>query len=145
MTTQTIAAVYPTCRRRSRTGPSRQAVTPVRSRAALMLIRISQRVLESRSSVLLFTICSRFTVSLSSGWAFQIAPASFALFSSDIGFLLEKTAGKDILDPVNLHPDIGGRKPRNLRDGNRVHVLQMGNHDLPVQRFELPDELRELL
>src|ERR1035437_1311621 len=110
-----------------------------------MLMRISERVLESNSSVLLFTICFMFTASLSSGWSLQMAPGSCALFRSDIAFLLEKTAGKDILDPMNFHSDIGRRKPSNFRDGGRVHVLQMRNHDLPVQRFELPDEPRELL
>src|ERR1035437_2056580 len=110
-----------------------------------MLMRISERVLESNSSVLLFTICSMFTASLSSGWSLQMAPGSCALFRSDIAFLLEKTAGKDILDPMNFHSDIGRRKPSNFRDGGRVHVLQMRNHDLPVQRFELADEPRELL
>ena len=33
----------------------------------------------------------------------------------------------------------------DLRDGGGVHVLQMTDHDLPVERLELPDELRELL
>src|ERR1035438_7519781 len=145
MATQATTAAYPTGRRGSRAGARRQAITPTKSRAAAMLMRISQRVLESSSSVLLFTICSRFTVSLSSGWSFQMAPGSFAAERSDIAFVLKKTAGKDILDAVNLHSDIGGRKPRNLRDGGRVHVLQVRNHDLPVQRFELPDELPEPL
>src|ERR1039457_6554110 len=120
-------------------------MTPMKSRVAPMLMRISQRVRESSSSVLLFTICSRFTISPSSGWSFQMAPGSFAPLRSDIAFLLEKTAGKDVLDPVNLHSHIGGRKPRDLRDGSRGHVLQMRNHNLPVQWFELPDEPGELL
>src|ERR1035437_2168263 len=145
MAAQATAAPNPTCRKRSLAGPSRQASTPPKSRAAPMLIRISERVLPYSAAVLRFTICSIVTASFSSGWSLQMAPGSFARVSSDMAFFLAKTAGKDILDSVNFHSDIRRRKSRDLCDGGGVHVLQMRNHDLPVQRFELPDELRELL
>src|SRR5450432_2401922 len=110
-----------------------------------MLMRISERVLEYSASVRRFTICSRFTASFSSGWPLQMAPGSLRLVSSDIALLLEKAAGKNVLDAVNFHCDTRGRKPRDVRDGGHVHLLQIRNHDLPVQRFELPDEPRKLL
>src|SRR5262249_42024763 len=108
-----------------------------KSTAAPMLARISERVLENNSSVRRLTSCSSFTAGFSSGWPRQIAPGSRAPVSSDIAFLLEEAAGKDVFDPVNLHSDIRGREPGNLRNGGRIHPLQMRNHDLPVQRFEL--------
>ena len=106
ITTQARTAAKPISGRRSWNGAIRQATTAAKSRAAPMLMRISERVLEDSSSVRLFTICSIFMASLSSGWFLQIAPGSFGAGRSDIAFLLEKTAGQDILDAVNFHSDI---------------------------------------
>ena len=46
---------------------------------------------------------------------------------------------------MDLHSDIRRRKAGDLRDRRRIHLLQIRNHDLPVQRLELPYESRELL
>src|SRR5689334_14054214 len=58
--------------------------------------------------------------------------------------LLKETVGEDVLDPVNLHRDIRGRKAGNFRDGRVVNLFQKREHDLAIQWFQLANELREL-
>src|SRR5262249_14978806 len=70
-----------------------------------------------------------------------MAPGSF----SGMMLLLEKAAGEDILDPMDLHRDIRAGKTRDIGDRRDVPLLEIRNHDLPVQWFEFEDEMRKLL
>src|SRR5437899_2220052 len=139
MADHATAAPTPSFSRPSRVISSRQATTPARRRAEPMLIRISVRVLEDSSSVLRPTICDRLMGRFSSGCSLQAEPGFIPSVCSDIPLLLQKTIGQNILDAMDLHSEIRGRKTRDLSDGGRVQFLQVRNHDLPVQWLELAD------
>ena len=56
-----------------------------------------------------------------------------------------KTASEHLLEPMDLRGDVPGRETGNLRDGRGVHVFEIEQHDLPIDRVELPDQLVEPL
>jgi hypothetical protein len=74
-----------------------------------------------------------------------MAPGSLALIPSDMMLFPQKTAGQNFFYPVDLHPDIRERKARYLGNSGCIHLLQVGQHDLTVQRFQLLNELEQLL
>src|SRR5262252_7233690 len=55
--------------------------------------------------------------------------------------LLSNAMRKDLLYAADLHGDIGGGKPGDIRYRRGVHFLQIRDDDLPVQRSELHDDL----
>ena len=58
--------------------------------------------------------------------------------------LLSNPVCQYLLDPVNLHGDVGRCETRDVRDGSGIHPFQVGDDDLPVQRSELQDDLLDL-
>lgn len=56
-----------------------------------------------------------------------------------------KPPSEDVLDPMYPHGHIRGRQPRDFSDGHRVHIFQIGNDDLTVERLELLNQPRQPL
>jgi len=48
-----------------------------------------------------------------------------------------KPPRQDVLDPVYPHRHISRRQPRDFSDRHGVHILEIRDDDLAVERFEL--------
>lgn len=51
-----------------------------------------------------------------------------------------KPPGENVLDPVYLHGHVPRRQTRDFADGHRVHVFEIRDDDLAIERFELLDQ-----
>src|SRR5579864_817246 len=79
------------------------------------------------------------------GCSCQIFCGSSKLNSSGIGFSFVEPALQDVLDPMNLHSNVGRRKPGDFSRRIRIHTLEIRNDDLAIDRLELLDQRGEAL
>ena len=56
-----------------------------------------------------------------------------------------KPPRQDVLDPVYPHGHVCRRQPRDFSDGRRVHIFEIGDDDLAVERLESLNQRRQPL
>ena len=56
-----------------------------------------------------------------------------------------KTASENAFDPVNLGRYVAGRKSCDLSNRSRVQAFEVGENDLPVERFQLLNQIQQLV
>src|SRR5690348_958957 len=67
-------------------------------------------------------------------WSCQIFFGSFMGNSSGMGASLVKPPLQDVLDPMDLHRDVGRGKPGDFSGRICVQTLEVGDDNLPVER-----------
>jgi hypothetical protein len=56
-----------------------------------------------------------------------------------------ETASENAFDPVNFGRHVAGRKSGNLSNRSRVQAFEVGENDLPVERFQLLNQIQQLV
>lgn len=56
-----------------------------------------------------------------------------------------KLPGQQSFDAVNFGPDVGGGEAGNLGDGFGIHLFEIGQHDLAVERLQALDQGEQTL
>src|ERR1700733_3299703 len=85
------------------------------------------------------------TVDVSFGWFCQIFLGSFWEESFCMPASFMKPSREDVLDPVYPHRHVRGGQPRNFSECSRVHVFEIRDDDLSVERFELLNQRRKTI
>src|SRR2546423_141385 len=101
------------------------------------MLFISSRRVFARSSCVLCRIFSNVIADGSVGWFCHIVQGSCPEESFRMAASSVKPPRQDLLDPVYLHRHISGREPRDFSDRFGVHILEIRDDDLAVERFEL--------
>src|SRR5579872_976631 len=111
-------------------------ITPVLSGPAKVPSR-SRSVFACSSSALRRIIFSSVAAEIPLGWLCQILLGSFpeGSFAMIVSFV--KPARQDVLDPVHPHGNRRGREASDFSDSGGVHVFEIGNDHLPIERLEL--------
>src|ERR1700722_11627913 len=80
------------------------------------------------------------------GWFSHIV---FTLFSGEsfcmVSSLLQRLVellGEDVLDAMNSHGHVRGRQARDLPNRCRIHLFEIRNNDLAIERLEPLNQLR---
>jgi len=89
------------------------------------------------SSCVFCRILSNVITDGSVGWFCQIVLGSFSEESSRMAASFPKPPRQDVLDPVYPHGHISRRQACDFSNRRRVHVFEIGDDDLAVERLEL--------
>src|SRR6185295_19482255 len=76
-------------------------------------------------------------------WCCQIKMGSFSIGLPVMCPTSVKAPRQNRFDPMNLRSDIAGRNSRDLADRCGIHAFEIQEHQLPVERFEMMDQLQK--
>jgi len=86
-------------------------------------------------------------VRVSVGWLSQIffgpSPGKSSRIVLSLVPSFVKPPGEDVFDPMNSHGNIRRRQTRDLADRCRIHVVEIRDDDLAIERFETLNQARE--